>query len=275
MTPYYEEPGITVYHADCRDVVNSLPKVDLVVTSPPYNQSIDSFETSGMHRETRWVEKISAGYRDSLPEDEYQRRQRDLLNTIATILAPMGSVFYNHKLRWRDGLVLHPAVWLNGINLQLREEIIWARNGSCTLNARMFPPSDERIYWFDHGAHKWNQSAVGWSTVWKIAQYGSFGNSRIRIAQHPCAFPIEIPTRCIEATTDPDDIVLDPFMGSGTTLVAAKQSGRKAIGIEIERNYCDLAIDRLRQEILPLFDQPIPKVEQYGLCVQQGEVPES
>jgi DNA modification methylase len=224
---------------------------------------IDSFVPSGMHRETSWIRKISNGYRDHIDENEYQHWQRELLNAVALILAPTGSVFYNHKLRWRDGILLHPAVWLHGINLELRQEIIWARNGSSTLNARMFGPSDERIYWFDCGNHKWNQDAVGWLTVWNIAQCGS---SLTRIADHPCAFPIQIPMRCIQATTVPGDLVLDPFMGSGTTLVAAKQLGRRAVGIEIERKYCDIAIDRLRQEMLPL-DPVLSEPEQLELYV--------
>lgn len=67
---------------------------------------------------------------------------------------------------------------------------------------------------------------------------------------HPCPFPLELPKRCIAATTDLGDVVLDPFMGSGTTLRAAKDLGRKAIGIEIEERYCEIAAKRLAQEVL-------------------------
>lgn len=251
---YYQHEAVTIYHGDCREILPKLGLVDLVVTSPPYNQSIDTFKPSGMHRETTWVQKISAGYQDHVDEAEYQQQQRALLNAIGAILAPNGSVFYNHKLRWRDGTLLHPAVWLDGINLQMRMEIIWARNGSCTMNSRMFAPSDERIYWFDQGTHKWNQYAVSFMSVWNIAQYGSFGMARVGIENHPCAFPLEIPIRCIAATTDANDIVMDPYCGSGTTLVAAKRLGRRAIGIEIEEKYCEIAAQRLEAERLTLFE---------------------
>lgn len=70
--------------------------------------------------------------------------------------------------------------------------------------------------------------------------------------KHPVAFPKELPARCIAAASNHGDVVFDPFMGSGTTLVAAKQLGRRAIGIELEEKYCEIAVQRLAQEVLPL-----------------------
>ena len=80
-------------------------------------------------------------------------------------------------------------------------------------------------------------------SVWKMRQ-------EIGIDGHPCPYPIALPTRCISAVTDIGDIVLDPFAGSGTTLRAAKDLGRKAIGIEIDERYCEIAAKRLGQEVL-------------------------
>lgn len=116
-----------------------------------------------------------------------------------------------------------------------------------TLNARMFAPSDERILWFvrDSLRWKWNKDAVGYMTVWTITYTQN--------KPHPCSFPDELPRRCIVATTDPGDLVLDPFAGSGTTLVVARQLGRRAIGIEIEERYCEIAAQRLAQAALPLW----------------------
>jgi len=256
ITPYYQNAGITIYNARAEDVILALPKVRCVVTSPPFNQSIDAFSPSGMHRETRWVGKISGGYSDQVEEVEYQKHQRDVINMLASILEPDGSLFYNHKIRWRDGNLLHPVSWLSGVNLQLRQEIVWARNGSVTLNARMFAPSDERIYWFDNGKHCWNQDSVSHMTVWHIAQFGSFGTARGGVTGHPCAFPTEIPLRCIKATSAEGDLVLDPYMGSGTTLIAAKKLNRRAIGIEVNERYCELAVTRLSQDVLDFSAAP-------------------
>jgi DNA modification methylase len=252
VKPYYEHGGITIYHGDCREILPEL-RFDCVMTSPPYNQFISTFAESGMHAESSWVQKISAGYCDVKDETEYQIEQNAILDMLGESLAPDGSIFYNHKLRWRDGRLIHPMEWLRPRDLQLRQEIIWARNGSVTLNARMFAPSDERIYWFHHGTHKWNQTAMQMS-VWSIDQYGSFGHARKGIAGHPCAFPLGIPLRCISATTDDNDVVLDPFCGSGTTLRAAKDLSRRAIGIELDEKYCEIAAMRLAQEVLPFVE---------------------
>ena len=226
--------------ADCLDVMSIMPNncVDTVITSPPYNQSIESFQPSGMHKESNWISKISSGYYDSLPEIEYIQHQRYMLEQIAVILSSTGSIFYNHKLRWRNGEILHPIDIVRDIKgLRLRQEIIWARNGSCTFNAKMFAPNDERIYWLDKGNHKWNQKYVSFFTVWKIPSQ--------QAKYHACVFPLEIPTRAILATSDNFDIILDPFAGSGTTCVAAKKLERRYIGIEIDQNYCDIARDRI------------------------------
>jgi len=237
VKPDYEKNGVTLYCADCRDVLPTLGKVDAVVTSPPYNQRIETFSPSGMHTETRWVEKISDGYFDSMPEDEYQADQINILTTIFSVTNDHASVFYNHKIRWRDGFMIHPLTWITKTPWRMRQEIVWRRNGSCTLNARMFGPSDERIYWMVKDRHKWNQDCVGFLTVWDLGQQNT--------PDHPCAYPIEYPNRAISATTDRDDQVLDPFMGSGTTGVACVRLGRKFIGIEIEPKYFEIAVRRI------------------------------
>lgn len=239
IEPFHMEDMGIIYCGDCIDILSKLPNLclDLIVTSPPYNQNIDSFSPSGLHKESNWINKISSGYKDSMLEIDYQKWQISILNECYRILKKSGSLFYNHKIRWREGVLIHPVIWLRDIQFRLRQEIIWSRNGSCTLNAKMFAPSDERIYWFDKNGHKWNQECVSYFTVWNIPS--------VNFKDHPCVFPELIPQRAINATTDINDIVLDPFFGSGTTGVAAKKLGRKYIGIELSKEYCKIAARRL------------------------------
>lgn len=256
MTPYYQDDrnGITIYHGDCREVAGALEPgtIDLIVTSPPYNQmSSCESEPSGLWAESQggkgfvraWKDR---GYRDDVPEAEYQETQNALFASLSAACAGDASLFYDHQLRWRDGECLHPVKWFRPNGWRMRQEIIWNRGGGMMFNARMFVRFDERLLWFVRSEKwKWNQSSVGLGTIWNVAR-----EQQQQGKLHPVAFPAEIPKRCIAAASGIGDTVLDPFMGSGTTLRAAKDLGRKAIGIEIEERYCEIAAKRLAQETL-------------------------
>lgn len=213
--------------------------VALIVTSPPYNQGIDKFKPSGMHREGDWVAKVGRlAYNDSLPEAEYQAWQRSLLDQWYDILSDGGSLFYNHKNRYREKRVVSPLEWLPG-KFNLRQEIIWRRPGSVTQNARMFLPCDERIFWLYKGKDFQFDDATeikSFSTVWDIVPSTN--------KQHAVAFPIELPGRCIRACSRPHDYVFDPFCGSGTTIIACEQYDRRCLGIELSPAYVDVSIIR-------------------------------
>ena len=250
MKPYYSDDFATIYHGACEDVLPSLSEVACVVTSPPYNTlGARQYDRGGMHGGSAWLAKVTAtGYADDMTEVEYAEWQRTVAALLADACTLGASFFYNHKVRYRDGAPIHPIDLVRTFDgWRLRQELIWARDGGMALNARMFCPSDERIYWLVLGddAHKWNQPSASEMSVWKIRQ-------EIGVDGHPCPFPVGLPQRCIAAVTDPDDIVLDPFMGSGTTLRAAKNLGRRCIGIEKSEAFCEIAAKRLGQEVLDL-----------------------
>lgn len=241
MQPYYSENGIEIFNADCREVLPLFAdnSVEIVVTSPPYNL-VREWSGGGPNSKMKGLERrYEEWYADSMPEPEYQETQKQIIRECLRIAA--SSVFYNHKIRYalsRRGEIYHPLDWLREFPIWC--EIIWDRCGAQGGNSGRFLIADERIYQLGT-QRKWN-GALTFTTVWRIPPD--------RVAGHVCAFPEELASRCIVTTTDADDVVLDPFMGSGTTLRAAKDLGRKAIGIEIEEKYCEIAANRLRQEVL-------------------------
>lgn len=240
--------GVTLYLGDCRDV--DLPSgIECIVTSPPYNQmeGIAGRKPSGTWAKSNggggfvqaWKD---SGYTDNLDEQSYQIEQNNLFAMLAGRCSPNASLFYNHQLRWRDGVCLHPIQWFRPPTWKLRAEVIWDRTGGMMFNARMWCRFDERIIWFVQGdKYKWNQESVGEGTIWRIP--------REQNKEHPVAYPDAIPSRCIRAATHLGDLVLDPYMGSGTTGAAAVRLGRRFVGVEREPKYFEMAIRKVSEAI--------------------------
>jgi site-specific DNA-methyltransferase (adenine-specific) len=124
-------------------------------------------------------------------------------------------------------------------------EIVWDRGGGVAFNSGRPTPSDERIYVLGTPTIYNN---IGLTTVWRIAPAPQGFD-------HPCPFPPEIPSRLIALFSGPGDTIIDPFVGAGTTLRAAKNLGRKSIGIDKSEAYCEIAAQRLSQEVLD-FNAP-------------------
>lgn len=204
---------------DCIEVIPTLDRgsITAIVTSPPYNQMSSIPETaSGLWGGDGFVRAWKeSGYEDEMEELEYQASQNEIFKQLLPVAGPKCSLFYNHQIRWRNGAILHPVQWFRPEGWVLRQEIIWDRGGGMMHNAKMFCRFDERILWMDKGQHKWNQDSTGMGTIWRVAR---MQQQQGKI--HPVQFPDEIPMRCIESTTDPMDIILDPFMGSATSGVA-------------------------------------------------------
>ena len=247
----------TLYLGDCMDILPTLPKVDCVVTSPPYNQ-IDPtvMKASGKYKAAGdgWLATVAeCGYADLRDEAEYTEWLRDVIN--GCIAQCSGTVWVNHKTRYRDGVAIHPVHLLP---FPLWAEIIWARPGSMTLNAKRFAPSHEHIIGFGKPSY-WDDTYKADFTVWHMTPQSYKG--------HPCAYPMELCSKLIGATCVPGGTVLDPFLGSGTTGVVALEMGRKFIGCEIDPNYFDIACRRIEEahKQHQLFAEPDRKPEQMGL----------
>lgn len=246
--PYYDDGMRVIYNAPCEDVLPTLSAVDLIVTSPPYNLG---WATGASHHSTvrmghsgsKWTgAALSEGYEDhddQMPPEEYEAWQRTVLSACWETLSDEGAIFYNHKPRVSDKNLWTPLVLNPG--LPLRQIIIWARAGGINYAATHYVPTHEWLLIFARPGWKLrDQSASGIGDVWRIPQGAD--------SEHPAPFPLGIPARAIETTAP--QLVLDPFMGSGTTLRAAKDAGVRAIGIEKTERYCEIAARRLAQEAL-------------------------
>lgn len=257
MTPYYEQSGVTIYHGDCRDVLPTLPDgcCDLVFTSPPYNLGVTTgggFPTGHYAADApmgkrggqgKWPGAALAcgydGYDDAMPPADYESWQRWALLECWRLISNAGAIFYNHKPRVQGGELWTPLSLNPG--LPVRQIVTWARAGGINFSPSFYVPTYEWIVILAKPDFRLkSKGASGVGDVWSVPQEAN--------RDHPAPFPEKLPLMALETTTA--KTVLDPFAGIGTTLTAAKRIGRRAIGIEINERYCEIAARRLQQESL-------------------------
>lgn len=234
IEPYYRDwqSDIVIYNADCRDILPLIPdkSIDLVLTSPPYNLG-NSHHTGGYKHQA---------YEDDMPELDYQNWQIDILSNLYKVVKDSGSCWYQHKNRIKQGVSITPYQWLLKTEWLLKQEIVWV-NRSQNFDKCRFYPMTERLYWMVKDSVTILNNIINRHDDWHIEPVGTNG-------EHTRAFPEELASNVLACFDS--DIVFDPFLGSGTTAVACKKLGRKCIGIEIEKKYCDIAVKRLAQGVL-------------------------
>jgi DNA modification methylase len=214
MKPYYEHAGITIYHGDCREIAPALAFTGLVLTDPPYGIA------HGTDYAKRGRSKL-ARCRDYVPvyDDDKPFDAGWLLN-IGTARIIWGGNYFSNSLPPVNGWLVWDKERPDDLD-QATCELAWT---DCVRGVRRF-----RHLW--HGMMRASNDAL----------------------VHPTQKPEALMRWCLSLrwTTQYQD-VLDPYMGSASTLRAAKDLGRRAIGIEIEERYCEIAAKRLSQEVLPL-----------------------
>jgi DNA modification methylase len=203
MEPYYSHAGITIYNADCRLILPTLPKCDLLLTDPPYGMNYD---TNG-DRFTLGGRKLPPVFGDDAPFD------------------PHPWIDFPFCILW--GFNHFPAM------LPAGGALVWIKRSDAAFGQFL---SDCEIAWV-----KGTKGVYAFRNTWHcIAEK----------REHPTEKPVDLMKWCVgKSGAALESTILDPFMGSGTTLVAAKNLGRKAVGIEIEEKYCEIAAKRLSQEV--------------------------
>lgn len=251
-------PEVTLFEGDCLDLLARLPdgSVRLVITSPPYN--------------------IGKSYERRKALDEYLDGQAAVLRECVRVLMPGGS------LCWQVGnyvdkgaivpldMLLYPI--LSGMGMVMRNRIIWhfEHGLHCTrrLSGRYetinwYTKGDGYVFHLDpirvpqkypnkrhykgpaRGSFSSNPKGKNPGDVWI---FPNVKNNHVEKTIHPCQFPVELPERLVLALSNPGDLVLDPYMGAGSTLIAAIRHGRRAAGADIVPEYVALARERIELE---------------------------
>lgn len=227
LTPYYEEPGITIYNGDCLEVMKELPdkSVDLVLTDPPYSIGTTSTGTKGSWLDNNLIRPFFLLW----------------FSEIKKCLKDGGEFYINTD--WRTYPFLYPiAVESMRITNCIVWDYEWIKAGS--------------HYRFSHEFIMYGQKTEGQKRkfpatkrdVWRIPPI----NFTVE-KNHGAEKPVQLISECIVNSTDKENLVLDPFLGSGTTAVACKELNRKCIGIEISEKYCEICVKRLKNTIRPMF----------------------
>lgn len=251
MKPYYDMGGITLYHGDCREVLDDLYvdiEADVVITDPPYGSS--RYETGReVLSSTMLNEFVSRG-----PVGLFGYAEK------LTALCVAAAVVPSEWITWWPTNAACRGFLLSGLRREAEHVAIFGdHRGFAALRQTRGESSQALIEAGYQGRNPLAQRGLtshgDWHTrrlgdVWTDPAPGLGFNSHQR--QHPNEKPLSVMRRLVEGLTKPGEAVLDPFMGSGTTIRAAKDLGRRAIGIEIEEHYCEIAAQRLGQEVLDL-----------------------
>jgi adenine-specific DNA-methyltransferase len=227
--------------------------IDLTVTSPPYN--------------------IGKAYERPLPLDEYLAWMEGWIKCVHRLTGPAGAFWLNLgyvSIEGRAKAVPIPYLMWDRIPFFLIQEIVW-NYGAGVAAKKLFSPRNEKFLWYvkDENSYTFNLDDVrdpdvkypnqkkngklrcntigkNPSDVWLIAKVTSGENrSSVERMPHPAQFPLDLITRVIKASSNPGDLLLDPFVGSGSLLEAALRTGRRAIGFEIRADYAEIASQRL------------------------------
>lgn len=255
FAPFYQSGNTVIYNGDCMEILNAVPEntIDMIFADPPYMLSNNGFTCqNGKMAEVnkgKWDE--SNGFEnDTIFHNKW-------ISACRRILKPEGTIWISgtyHSI-YQCGYLLQKN------NFHILNDIVWFKpNASPNLSCRFFTASHETILWArkdKKAKHTFNYSEMKngffpedklknentqMRSVWSIP---TLKNDEKIHGKHPTQKPLNLLKRIVLASTKENDIVLDPFCGSGTTAVICRQNNRTFIGIEIDNNYCELAKKRI------------------------------
>lgn len=222
MKPYYQDSAVTIYHGDCREVLPQLPQADHFITDPPYSEQTHSGARTA-NADKKLIKFDSISINDL----------RQIFGINPPLRWLVSFLDYKHAVKLEED----PPREMRGMRI-----CIWDKPNPAPQFTGDRPGQGwEAIGVFHRVGIKSRWNGKGSRGVWNCAKI--FG-------EHPTEKPPKLVQTLVTLFTDIGETICDPFMGVGTTLRAAKDLGRKAIGIELEEKYCEMAAKRLRQECL-------------------------
>lgn len=257
-------PENTVFCTSAEGLLFRLPRysIDTFWFSPPYNLA-DRFRggnSSQTKVKTQYDNAQSkTGDGTGLSEPIYQAQQALVLALAGRALKPGGVIFYSHKVRLKEGVSINPRRWLDASGLHVIQEVIWARGNTANGDPRRFRPTYETIYVLS------NRTAVkvgnipefrlnnpgkdsggqGYPDVWAL-NHKHLGQNRA-VSGHPATAPLEIVRRCLEVAPNPKGLTCDPYCGTGTTGVAAREMGGRYLLSDLSLSWATYAENRLQE----------------------------
>lgn len=254
--PYFENKDFLLYNGDCTELMSKLPPnlINTTITSPPYNIGKEYEKIMTVEDYINWC--------SSWIEQIYNLTKKD-----GSLLLNLGYLEVKDKGR----NVPIPYLLWDKTPFYLIQEIIW-NYGAGVSCRKILSPRNEKILWYvkdennytfnldpirdpnvkypnqkKNGKLRCNPLGKNPSDVWQIAKVtsGSKRSSKER-TKHPAQFPNELIDKFVQGFSNPNDIILDPFIGSGTTAEMSLKYGRKCIGFEIRNDYCEITVDRIQ-----------------------------
>ncbi|WP_019265786.1 DNA-methyltransferase [Methanobrevibacter smithii] len=254
--PYFENKDFLLYNGDCTELMSKLPPnlINTTITSPPYN--------------------IGKEYEKIMTVDDYINWCSSWIEQIYNLTKKDGALLLNLgylEVKDKGRNVPIPYLLWDKTPFYLIQEIIW-NYGAGVSCRKILSPRNEKILWYvkdennytfnldpirdpnvkypnqkKNGKLRCNPLGKNPSDVWQIAKVtsGSKRSSKER-TKHPAQFPNELIDKFVQGFSNPNDIILDPFIGSGTTAEMSLKYGRKCVGFEIREDYCEITVDRIQ-----------------------------
>lgn len=250
MAPYFKKSDIIIFNEDILKI-SLIPNssVDLIITSPPYNIDIDynSHKDDESYDEyldftSKWLKKcIDLTKEDgrfclNIPLDKNKGGHHSVYSDIIHIAKKAGWK-YHSTIVWNEQNISKRTAWGSWLSASAPHVI-----APVEMIAVLY-----KNKWKKEGGSKKSDINKEEFMKWTNGVWNFSGESKKKIG-HPTPFPVELPKRCIKLFSFVGDIVLDPFLGSGTTLIATSLTKRRGIGVEIDKAYCELAKRRLIKE---------------------------